>query len=388
MLVATTLFLCACADDGGLGRLCPDTCHVAPESVRGVGACVPGTPVCDEEGQVLECRGAGVPGPEDCNGVDDDCNGMVDERLYLAPRDDGNDCRQCGVCRNTAKVCEQGRWVCDYPLGPPPASERVCDGADEDCDCRVDEDLYPDPWPCYQGPAGTSVLGTCRAGLWACVDGAEACDGQVLPRSELCNGVDDDCNGFVDDVSQEYTGVDMVLGLDVSPSMNGYRLAVTEVVCDYALTAGDDYRFALLLIGEPSEGMTLVQNLAGADVVCTALSETTEGGAMEPTLSAAEAVTDPTNPLALDWRQSAKRVFVGFGDEHAQATGWDEDEAVVNTLAYCPESDTIVHWFVSDPWMHAEQALGCGGDVHWLTDQEEFLAQELSTLIAEICVAP
>ena len=53
---------------------------------------------------------------------------------------------------------------------------------------------------CYSGPAGTAGVGICAAGTQTCQsDGTwGACEGQVTPRAETCNGQDDDCNGQVD----------------------------------------------------------------------------------------------------------------------------------------------------------------------------------------------
>ena len=55
--------------------------------------------------------------------------------------------------------------------------------------------------PCYSGPSGTQNVGVCIAGTSACdatgVFGP--CEGEITPAPEACNGVDDDCNGAVDD---------------------------------------------------------------------------------------------------------------------------------------------------------------------------------------------
>jgi hypothetical protein len=60
------------------------------------------------------------------------------------------------------------------------------------------------------GPhAGTGGVGVCRAGTQACSAGAwGACTGQTLPAAEICNNLDDNCNGIIDDgVTQGcYTG--------------------------------------------------------------------------------------------------------------------------------------------------------------------------------------
>ena len=57
---------------------------------------------------------------------------------------------------------------------------------------------------CYTGPAGTEGVGTCGSGAWACgASGGVECAGQVIPVAEACNGLDDDCNGVVDDAGDE-----------------------------------------------------------------------------------------------------------------------------------------------------------------------------------------
>jgi hypothetical protein len=98
-----------------------------------------------------------------------------------------------------------GAWVDPnaYPQSPAAtcqcvASAEVCNGRDDDCDGRVDDGLTRN---CYAGPAGTSGRGICRAGTETCSAGRwGACAGQVLPRAESCNRMDDDCDGRVDDM--------------------------------------------------------------------------------------------------------------------------------------------------------------------------------------------
>lgn len=54
--------------------------------------------------------------------------------------------------------------------------------------------------PCYSGPGGTEGTGQCKAGTATCSGGQwSACDGEVLPGTESCNGVDDDCDGQTDE---------------------------------------------------------------------------------------------------------------------------------------------------------------------------------------------
>lgn len=58
---------------------------------------------------------------------------------------------------------------------------------------------------CYTGLAGTLGVGPCKGGVRGC-DGSGlqwgACQNQVLPKAEVCNnGVDDDCSGAIDEIS-------------------------------------------------------------------------------------------------------------------------------------------------------------------------------------------
>lgn len=57
------------------------------------------------------------------------------------------------------------------------------------------------PATCYSGASGTKGVGACHAGAPRCDDNFKviACDGEVTPTKEVCNTIDDDCNGFRDD---------------------------------------------------------------------------------------------------------------------------------------------------------------------------------------------
>ncbi|MCB9641198.1 MAG: SMP-30/gluconolactonase/LRE family protein [Myxococcales bacterium] len=54
---------------------------------------------------------------------------------------------------------------------------------------------------CYTGPTGTREKGRCHDGRQRCLaDGTwGSCAGDVLPKAEQCDGVDEDCNGRIDD---------------------------------------------------------------------------------------------------------------------------------------------------------------------------------------------
>jgi len=122
------------------------------------------------------------------------------------------DIDRCGGCGRCVDCCPKGalsvsesgvvidRSRCDH-CG---LCTEVCDRLDNDCNgtiddmctCRVDE-----PRPCYTGPSETRGVGACRGGMRTCANGNYTrCTGEVKPSLELCNGVDDDCDGTVDDL--------------------------------------------------------------------------------------------------------------------------------------------------------------------------------------------
>jgi len=386
----------ACDEDQDLFHVCPSSCYTGPEGTQGVGVCQSGTPTCDDDGNVVSCFDI-TPHPEQCNGVDDDCNGSVDENLVNSPESEDNFCLQCGRCLRTWEVCYNGFWKCEYTN--PPEPER-CDGMDNDCDCQTDEqeDLYPDGEIvfCYTGSAETVVTGDCRPGVKTCEGGQEVCGGEVLPSPERCDDRDNDCNGLVDDVSTFYESVDIILGIDTSGSMLPYITAVTNVVCDYARASSNSdgtYKFGLVLISTPEADFSLYQNMTDADTLCEALRDITYSGGIEPTIDAARAVVDPSNPLLIDWSPGSKRIFIGFGDEEAQVTPCNSlnlacgvEDSVTSSLAYCVESATDVYWFTNQSSFYMEQAGGCGGEVFWLTPSEPFMLQQLNTIIAGVCL--
>lgn len=61
---------------------------------------------------------------------------------------------------------------------------------------------------CYSGPNNTENLGECASGTQLCDLGGNwgPCEGEVLPTDELCNNLDDDCNGIADDGDPEGGG--------------------------------------------------------------------------------------------------------------------------------------------------------------------------------------
>ena len=142
----------------------------------------------DGDGRGDVCRDCREDAPEVCDGDDDDCDARVDEGAEGV--DAACDTGQVGLCARGVQSCIAGALVCRGPAAEP--EDATCDGVDEDCDARVDEDARAGE------PCDTGRPGACAAGERVCVGGAIECQG-AAPTPELCNGADDDCDGAVDD---------------------------------------------------------------------------------------------------------------------------------------------------------------------------------------------
>ncbi|MBN9161900.1 MAG: hypothetical protein BGO98_12405 [Myxococcales bacterium 68-20] len=138
------------------------------------------------------------PNRETCNGLDDNCNGLVDEAFP----DKGQACDdgKLGVCKGTGvRVCNaaQDGTTCQIMTPGMAPGVEVCNGLDDDCDGVIDNDPSDGNQPC-----GVAI-GACSQGVTACIDGALQCVGGSGPELEVCDGKDNDCNGTVDDVADK-----------------------------------------------------------------------------------------------------------------------------------------------------------------------------------------
>ncbi|HVV88289.1 MAG TPA: MopE-related protein [Kofleriaceae bacterium] len=74
-------------------------------------------------------------------------------------------------------------------------------------DDGVGDTCHPgDSGACYDGPGGTNGTGACTGGTHTCDDSGHwgACEGEVVPHGEICgNNVDDNCNGQVDEMTDD-----------------------------------------------------------------------------------------------------------------------------------------------------------------------------------------
>ncbi|MFH1468088.1 MAG: MopE-related protein [Pseudomonadota bacterium] len=179
---------------------------------------------------------------ETCNGVDDNCDGTVDEGVgttfYLDSDGDGH-----GNPAATTEACTRpDGWAAigddcddDEPSVHTGANE-VCNGVDDDCDGEIDDSpvdirtWYADGDDDGYGDESRSVAACTQPVDWVGLGGdCDDDEAAVNPAAtEICNGVDDDCDGAADgpdsaDAATWYEDADA----------DGYGEAGTAVVaCD------------------------------------------------------------------------------------------------------------------------------------------------------------
>jgi hypothetical protein len=124
-------------------------------------------------------------------GVDDDCDGSVDEGCQCTDGQSRPCPLQQGVCAGSSETCAGGAWPgCDYPQHNPefqPPPEDRCDALDNDCDGVADG---------IHQPCSAQHQGLCAVGVETCTDGVWG--GCPVAVPEDCNQLDDDCDGLTD----------------------------------------------------------------------------------------------------------------------------------------------------------------------------------------------
>jgi len=206
--------LCSADHCGGCGLAC-NAPHASSSCLKvGADPCDTGNASCAVES--CTCNGPGdcwfdidlqvsngceykcdlaAGGVETCNGADDDCDGVVDDVVTSEACQGG----ATGVCADPSHAgttgCTTGSTTCAGPdVVYPGDLPELCNGLDDDCDGVIDENATD-----AGGECGTSALFPCKKGVLACQNAQLVCVGNVDPAPETCDGIDNDCSGQIDD---------------------------------------------------------------------------------------------------------------------------------------------------------------------------------------------
>ncbi|MBL8786370.1 MAG: hypothetical protein JNJ59_15825 [Deltaproteobacteria bacterium] len=152
--------------------------------------CKDGVLVCSVDGLSLVCNDDGASRVEICNELDDDCSGSPDDTFPDKLKPcDGTD----------SDLCKDGVWVCS-PDGTGLvctddglAKVELCNDLDDDCDGQTDEDFPTKGTACDGADADL-----CKDGTWVCGNNTIVCNDDASAVAEVCDGQDNDCDGLTD----------------------------------------------------------------------------------------------------------------------------------------------------------------------------------------------
>ena len=179
----------------------PDT--ETPDTVNDNDTTTPETPdtASDSDAETPDTETPDTQNDNDTESVDD-----ADVESYYNDWDSSPD----------DEVCEFVMQECLNPItdfGCLPAMEKefpnYCNGLDDDCDGKVDEGCFCDvgqTQPCFRGEPNKRNVGSCQDGIQTCNVGSDSktgtwgdCIGGISPKEDICDNADNDCNGCVDD---------------------------------------------------------------------------------------------------------------------------------------------------------------------------------------------
>lgn len=216
---------------GDAVRCFPDTDADGYGDARAAGVVVEGSCGAGFVSNANDCDDSQAsvhPGARDrCDGVDNDCNPATADgsgEAWFDTACDGSD----------TDLCEDGRMLCvfatQYCLENGPDNVDFCDGIDNDCNPATPDGAH-DP-RVHVACDGTDP-DRCTDGLTICASGTVTCAETTPPgRVELCDGLDNDCNpGTPDGYSETLFGKSCSVGVGACMQSSSYTCQAASMVC-------------------------------------------------------------------------------------------------------------------------------------------------------------
>lgn len=388
LLIFIVLSGCGCNDiklNKSFDTRCGTLCYGIDAGYAGIGVCNLGSWSCNSDGELTSCDGWTRPQKKLCNGLDNDCDGYVDRFN-----------RQCtSVCGGGYEVCIAGQWL---NCTAPQPSQEVCNGKDDDCDGIIDNPERLSIEFCYDGPAGTLQFEGCNPGVKRCRDGRPSeCVGQKLPSVESCDGIDNDCDGLVDEGFGKH---DIVVVIDYSGSMFSTIYSVELALVDWATKyANTDYRFAAVAAPASEDFLdgkvTLLTDFT--DVANFTRAIHPHGGlntGLEPSLDAIQScISNEPKNLGLSWRSGATRSVILFTDELPQSIvpmsdgGYVTVDQIKSSLSTSAPHLTLFTFDMGEDEFEI-MALSSGGNRYPINVDQSLIKQYLEQIIKRISCGP
>lgn len=159
---------------------------------------------CDDSSDLISPAGT-----ESCNGVDDNCDLSIDEGVLLTFYQD-NDLDGFGgntevmACEITSGLSANNTDCNDTNGAVKPGATEVCNSIDDDCDNSVDEGLLLSFFldNDLDGYGSNTIIYACSAGPGKVYNHNDCNDNNAAVNpgaTEVCNGIDDDCDNKVDE---------------------------------------------------------------------------------------------------------------------------------------------------------------------------------------------